>query len=292
MFSQLAIKNEQGDQLTIDLSNPDASYGIVIKKISGIGSPEVDSNISEYVTVHGGKYGNPHANTRDIKIEFYLVGSDLETTRIKLYQVFHVSDKVTLYFYNTYRTLVIEGVVTSNDIDIFTTSRNDFSSATVKIECPQPFFHGLGETPSVVATSYGGLVFPLAINASGVEFSSRSAGGYCYIDNDGDAEVGAIFTMAINDTQTDNIVITNTTSDMAFTILSTAQLTSGDVVTVSTIPGDKYITIVRSGDTINGLKYMGMKSKWLKLKRGRNEFTITGADMTLSVSANVLYEGV
>ena len=73
-------------------------------------------------------------------------------------------------------------------------------------------------------------------------------------------------------------------------------ITAGDEITISTIKGNKYISLLRAGKTYNILNIMDKNADWFQLAKGDNIFTYTAvygaSNLQFSIINQVAFEGV
>lgn len=75
------------------------------------------------------------------------------------------------------------------------------------------------------------------------------------------------------------------------------KLIENDQLIVNTIKGQKAVSLIRGANVYNVLNILDKNSKWFELKRGSNFFSYSAEgeskdDLTLTITANKLYEGV
>ena len=71
---------------------------------------------------------------------------------------------------------------------------------------------------------------------------------------------------------------------------------NGDVITISTFRGDKKISLLRNGVTINILNCLDKNSTWLQIRKGDNVFAfsaVSGAiDLQVEIKTRTIFEGL
>lgn len=119
---------------------------------------------------------------------------------------------------------------------------------------------------------------------------------------DGDTETGVIIKIhAIGNAE--HIVIYNTGTRERMnldtdklTALMGQGLTAGDEITISTVKGNKYITLLRNGREYNILNIMDKNADWFQLAKGDNIFTYTAvygsSNLQFKILNQVAFEGV
>jgi len=119
---------------------------------------------------------------------------------------------------------------------------------------------------------------------------------------DGDTETGIIIKIhAIGAAEHITIYNTGTREKMALDtdkleVLTGSGLGAGDEITISTIKGNKYITLLRNGREYNILNIMDKNADWFQLAKGDNIFTYTAtygaSNLQFKILNQVAFEGV
>ena len=136
MIQSLNIKNHVNQEVNIVLTDSEPSHGLIIKEITGIGSPKANVNITD-TSSDGGYFNNVRAEKRTIQITFLLMMMpDVETSRHNLYRYLPLHGKITLKFITDKRSVYAEGYVESIDPNIF----SEQEECVVSIVCPDPYF--------------------------------------------------------------------------------------------------------------------------------------------------------
>ena len=136
MIKKIKVTNYLGEQLLLDLKNPQSS-GMFISNIEGLGPVKSEVNIAEASTTDGGQFSSARLNVRNIVITLgFLLAPTVEEVRIKSYKYFPVKKKIKLLFETDTRTLEIMGYVESNEPVIFAKQQ----TAQISILCPDPYF--------------------------------------------------------------------------------------------------------------------------------------------------------
>ena len=119
---------------------------------------------------------------------------------------------------------------------------------------------------------------------------------------DGDVETGVIIKIHAIGTATDIVIYnTGTRESMSLDTNKLAQVTgsgigAGDDITISTIRGNKYITLLRNGREYNIVNIVGKDADWFQLAKGDNVFTYTAtygaSNLQFRIYNQVAFEGV
>lgn len=305
MLLGMTVTNALQQSLYISLSEPEES-GFIVRSIDGLGSPTSNISMTEYATIDGSRYNNARSTQRSITIKLdYMEKPTIEHSRRRAYQYFPVKGRVGLKFhtdlpmvYTTY------GYVESNSPTIF--SKN--SGCTISILCPDPFFHAEG-SQSVPFNSVDP-AFEFAFeNPVGEktlivgEINSTLVKDIFY---DGDQPVGLYVRLSLRESPGD-LTIRNATTDDSIVLsdervlgLTGASLQDGDIIALSTVKGNKYITLSRieNGEEVlyNILGAIESYTSWLILNPGYNTYVINAEQNSEYVDAvityDLLYEGI
>lgn len=304
MIKTVRVTNYLGESLTLELSNP-WDIGIAITKIEGLGPVKADINSTEISSGDGARFNSARISTRNIVFTFRLLEAPtVEDSRQKTYKYFPVKTNVTLLFETDNRLCQITGYVESNKPNIF----SEEEDTQVSIICPNPYFISMenGGMNSVVffgseptfkfPFSNESLTDPLIIFG---DIKLRQEEVVLY---DGDSQVGFIIKMhALGEVRQITIYNTKTRESIKIDTNILKEITgsgiiAGDEITISTIKGDKHITLLRDGEEINILNALGKDVDWFQLAKGDNIFAYIceyGAEnLEFSINYQTLYEGV
>ena len=280
MFT-LKIENTKGE--IFELTNDETNYAVI--GISGLTRPDTTVNTSSGVS-DGEYYNSSRVGMRNIVIDVLLRG-DIETNRQRLYKIFPLKTACTVYFKNYNRDVKIKGYVEVLDGDLFV----EQEQIQISIICPQPYFESLKTLYMELSKIMRLFEFPFCITEP-IPFSEKRNLPLCSILNNGDTTCGVILTISISGEVT-NLKIYNVATQQFFGLNYTFQ--ENDQITLNTQSGQKNISLIRDGETINLLGYMQAGSSWIQLATGINNFTFSadGADFVKIIFATVeLYGGV
>jgi len=302
MLKSVTVINGPEKSLLLTLANPEAS-GYLVTDITGLGPQKANINISKNATTDGGTFNSASIGERNIVITLMFQEEfSAEDLRQKTYDHFPVKKQLQLKFITDNRTCIIDGVVESNEPIIF----SDQCGTQISIICAKPFFRSEGE--GNITTLYGitpMFEFPFSnesLTESLLEFGSVSTIEKAIIKYSGDADIGVEIFIKANGPATKitlyNVLTAETMvidTDRLKTITG-KELIAGDEITINTRVGQKRITLLRDGVTINILACLGRFSKWLQLSKGDNVFSFsaeTGREnLLITIKNEILYEGV
>lgn len=301
MIHAVTVTNFKGESLRMELSKPEDS-GMILYNITGIGAPKSSINTTDMATIDGSVFNSSRAQSRNIVLTLAFKERDtIEESRHRTYKYFPSKKPLTLEFETDDRTTIINGYVESNDSTIFTQSEY----TQISIICPDPYFRS--KTP--VDTIFTG-VDPLFE----FEFSNESLTENLLImgeirnetiytlNYNGDADVGVIITI-----QTSGVVkgltIYNTETreqltfdDSKISLVTGSTIVEGDIITISTVKGQKYARLQRGIKVFNILNCITKGSDWIQLTQGANIIAYIASegldDITFKITNYELYEGV
>lgn len=304
MIKTVRVTNYLGESLTLELKNP-WDIGIAITKIEGLGPVKADINSTEISSGDGARFNSARIGTRNIVFTFRLLESPtVEDSRQKTYKYFPVKTNVTLLFETDNRLCQITGYVESNKPNIF----SEEEDTQVSIICPNPYFISMDNGGMNTVVFFGNeptFEFPFS-NESLTEplivFGNIKLRQEEVVPYDGDSQVGFTIKMhALGEVRQITIYNTKTRESMKIDTdilneITGSGIIAGDEITISTIKGDKHITLLRDGEEINILNTLGKDVDWFQLSKGDNRFAYIceyGAEnLEFSIEYQTLYEGV
>lgn len=282
MFT-LKIQNTLGElfELTHD------SKEFYVTSITGLTRPATTVNTTTGGVIDGTFFNSARVEQRNIVITIVING-DIEMTRQRLYRIFPVKTKCTIFFENKAKNVKIDGYVELLDGDLFT----ERQTIQVSIICPRPFFEDAETIVTELSQVIKEFEFPFAIEESDpIEFSEVSSSPIVEIQNTGDTVTGFRCTATALKSFS-SLVITNITTGEYIGI--TYSFHSNDIIEICTEQGNLSATVTRSGATTSLINNLQEGSKWFRLAVGKNELTFTGGTQAveLEISFNPLHGGV
>lgn len=301
MIKSLTVTNYLGESIKLELRFPEKS-GFLVQSIDGLGPANSSINISEMATNDGGKYNSARCSTRNIVLSLKLLDvPSIETVRQKTYKYFPIKKPLTIAIETDNRVCYATGYVESNEPDIF----SKWETTQISIVCPDPYFYSVNKTVTVFSGKEPSFEFPFS-NESLTddkiiigEIKNETEETVFYR---GDSEVGVFITIhAIGLCK--NITIFNTgTREKMFIdtakieTLTGSHLIAGDDVYISSVKGDKFVTLFRNGVYTNILNCVSRDSDWFNLTKGDNIFAysaIEGSEyLQFKIENRIVYEGV
>lgn len=304
MIRSITVTNFLGESLKMELANPYKS-GLIIKSIDGLGPSKATINAKELATADGSIFNSARLSARNIVIKLQFLGTPtIEDTRQMTYRYFPVKKKVSLLIETDNRIAKIDGYVEQNDPDIF--SKNE--GANISIVCPDPYFYSAGPDGTNITNFFGvddNFEFPFSnesleedlLELGIVKYSTERVIYYT-----GDADIGMVIVITAHG-NVDNLTIYDVRTRNYIRILTEklVKLTGngiiqGDEITISTLKNDKYISLLRNGETINILNALDRGTTWLQLSHGDNRIAYSaddgGSNLQFRIENKTLFEGV
>lgn len=310
MIKSVTAVNFKGESIKMDLFHPESS-GFIIIKIDGIGPGKATVTKNDSKVYDGGTITSARLPSRNIKMEIqFLWVNSIEDVRHKSYKYFPLKKPITLIFETDTRTVEIEGVVESNEPDIFSSEE----STNISIICPDPYFYASGENARS-KTEFSGInaMFEIpsdtgysneSLTEALTEISTLYVQSERGIMNHGEVDIGVVISIKPLAIVKGILAISNVTlgQNMSFDLNKIKTITEndfhlGDELVINTLRGKKSVTLVREGKNYNALSCIDTRTDWIYLTSGENTFTyyLDGEgieDLQFSVTNSVLYEGV
>lgn len=310
MIKSVTAVNFKGESIKMDLFHPESS-GFIIIKIDGIGPGKATVTKNDSKVYDGGTITSARLPSRNIKMEIqFLWVNSIEDVRHKSYKYFPLKKPITLIFETDTRTVEIEGVVESNEPDIFSSEE----STNISIICPDPYFYASGENARS-KTEFSGInaMFEIpsdtgysneSLTEALTEISTLYVQSERGIMNHGEVDIGVVISIKPLAIVKGILTISNVTlgQNMSFDLNKIKTITEndfhlGDELVINTLRGKKSVTLVREGKNYNALSCIDTRTDWIYLTSGENTFTyyLDGEgieDLQFSVTNSILYEGV
>jgi hypothetical protein len=253
MLTTIELIKKDGGVLTLPIYDPTNFAVIDVQGLDPVKANIVTSNFSQ---MDGTQYQASRREMRNIIFKIRILstpgGLDVQDLRKQLYGYLLPKSNIKIGFTQNNDSLVfIDGQVESFDAPMFVKE----PEATISVLCFDPDFYSETE---------------FTHNGLSVATSSVTNTTLTY---NGNIDSGFLFTITAN-ASTNSFTIQNTESNgtvrtMLFSNL-TGLLISGDVIKVSTVPGNKYVTRTRNGTETSILWALDRTSDWLKLYPGNN----------------------
>lgn len=259
MITRMDAINSNGKVLSLNIL--DQSNGYAVREITGL--DPVKADVNDLGT-------DSSLGVRNIVISLDLLpqGENLgiEDLRRGLYPYFMSQSKITLRFFDNGSSVDISGIVESMETPIFASS----GEVQISIICPDTEFVATEALPlppsqSSNTVSYTNIEYPGTVS-SGLVLTATIAG----------APTGIGFMV-----QTEGLI----TQAMAIQY----SFSAGDILSISTIKGAKYVRVLRNGSEYSILGYVNPTSAWPLLYHGINQtaLLISGSETHFNYSITV-----
>lgn len=301
MIKSVTVTNYLDQSITLELTRPELS-GFIITNIDGLGPVNATINTTELATTDGALFNSARISTRNIVLSVRYLGTLIEDVRQLSYKYFPVKKKVNLVIETDNRSLSIDGYVESNEPNIFSKEE----SADISIVCAFPYFNAANH---VQTTIFSGVEpqfeFPFS-NESLTEpllnMGEIITLEYNNIEYDGDVETGMTISIHATGTVTGLSIYNVDTRESMKIDTDKLEALTGDVIIASddiiicTEKGNKSVTLIRDGESINILNCLDKGSVWFQLSKGDNIIGYTAetgtSNLQFKIENKVLYEGI
>jgi len=273
MLWKLEVRNAAGALLPLVFE--DITDGIVLEDVAGLGPVKATIVSSSFAQQDGEQYHSSRREKRNITLKLSFKPDYSTTTvrslRRRMYKFFMTKTLASLRFYDTEGPEVdIQGRIEDCEPTIFAKE----PGMDISILCFDPDFVDLdGETVSGNTT------------ASTTE---------TLVEYEGSVETGVVFTLNVNRTLSEFTIYHRPPDGTLRSMNVAAPMVNGDVLKISTVPGDKYATLTRTGSTTSALDYVAPQANWMELVEGDNHIRIyaEGAAVPYTIEYNTRYGGL
>lgn len=253
MLNSVIISN--ATNMTFELPFGDVSSGYSVIDISGLDPVRANITTSAYATMDGEEYHSARRDKRNIVIELGMelgyTNKSIRELRNYLYNFFMPKMPVVLKFVDNQGFVYsISGRVESFTAPLFSKDPR----ASISILCFDPDFQDLN---------------PVIFSGSTVSNTSETIHEYA-----GTTPTGVVFEITPNRAMEDLIFYQTTNSGFVRSLTLDMDFLSGDTIKISTVPGDKYVSLNRDGLETSILYALGTASTWPLLQPGSNRIRI------------------
>lgn len=304
MIESIEFLTYRQHRIVLSLTNPWIE-GVAVKSVDGLSATKASINTTELALTDVAIFNGARAGMRNLKLKLApLSYPDIETTRQRIYSWFQIKQPMSVYINTDKRRVRTEGYVESVEADIFSKDEE----INVSILCPDAYWH---DADTMVNQNLewkrdiGTFEFDFMDEPSpSLEFATDRGVLSAVIDYKGEVETGFTMIFRFRPGAKLPITVTETFSRDTFkltgafldkTYYKVDPIVGGDVITVNSRVGSKYIIRTRGDRKDKFLAALDRNSDWLKLRPGVNEFQIAMNDPTLTdvyFSTDVLYQGV
>lgn len=256
MLTKVEARNAAGSVLTLPFGDPVA--GVYIKSVEGLDPVKANIVTSSFASQDGEQYQTARRPARNIILKLGFAPDWVLTTpkaiRDNLYKWFMTKKQSELRFYEDSGLVVsIVGRCETNESPRLTSDPD----ATIGMYCFLPDFIGMTNQ---------------TISGESVSGSTEATATY-----NGTTDTGFVFTMAVNRTITGFALYMRGADGIQYEMdfaLPSGDMVDGDILKISTVPGNKYATLTHAGVDINVLYAISPASPWLTLQPGANKIRL------------------
>ena len=256
---EVTVENKNGNTISFVQNS---NYAVT--SITGLGFPDAQINTSVVGSFDGERFNSSRVAMRNIVMTVAILG-DIEANRVALYKVFKSKQWIRFYYKNGLRDVFIDGYIESAPIDLFSQNQE----VQISILCPEPYFKKAEEIIDDMNLVISLFYFPFAIEEEGTTFSQFDEVTEKIVINGGDVENGMTIEMrSVGTVKNPKILNRDTLEFFGLNFI----MESGDLITISTVKGNKTAYLLRGGQTINIFNYVMKDITWLQLQPGDNVF--------------------
>lgn len=283
---KLVLINKNGVELDL-LRN----LHFILAGAEGLHGIEVDIGESESPYTDGASIETVKALPRGIELTLVLRG-DVEEAINAVTSVVKSKQIVTLKEESSKGEIAVKGVISIPPYSRMLQS----CRITLSIYCGQPYWEDLEQMVAEIAEATGLLFFPVEgqyFTEAGRPFGVLDTDLEKTFVNDGDTDVGMIITINTYGAVTNPRISCSSGSQNGWWMQLNTTLADDDEVEISTVRGNKYITIngseVYNGEPVtNFLTFNG--EDWLQLEQGENTFNITAESGSKNLHYSIGYK--
>lgn len=253
MLNKLEARTDQGVLLSLPLD--DISGGYLVQSIEGLDPVPANIVSSSFARLDGEQYQSSRREKRNVILRLGLE-PDYSTMTVRqlrdnLYNWFMPPRNSNLRFYtDDMPTVDISGRVETFDCPLFVKE----PVATISLLCFNPDFYE-----------------PVEVEISGNTVSSGVMGT---IDYEGTVDTGIVFSIAINRSITGFTIYHQPEGVQVRSMVVAGAFVAGDVVEISTVPGNKYANLTRGSVVTSVLYTVSPYSDWTRLQPGDNDLRV------------------
>jgi hypothetical protein len=268
MLERIEAVSPQGAILNLPLD--DSVSGFLMDEVTGLDPVKATITSSSFAQLDGSQYQSSRREERNIILTITLEpewGSEtVRDLRKRLYAYFMPKSAVDLKFYSSDMDPVwISGRVESFETPLFSSE----PQVTVSIICFDPDFYD-----------------PAPENVPG---NTTSTVDTALVEYDGSVETGFVFTLTVNRALTAFSIYLND-QQLDFN----GALQNLDILTISTIQGNKYVRLSRAGVETSFLYGVTPQSAWPEFQPGDNHLRVyaVGAAVPFNIVFTKKYGGL
>lgn len=273
MLTTVGVRTRRGDLLSLSLDDDESE--ILVEDIDGLDPVKATLVSTSFAGRNGEQFQSSKRGSRNVKMVLRMEPDRLTSTvrelRQKLYNFFSPEMEVVLSFQMEDGLLVeIKGVVEEAPSKMFAQN----PKMNVSIMCFESDFYD--PVPKTVPGFLTSDVVPKNIDYSG------------------SLKTGIKIGLQVNRSLPEFTVYHTLPSGEVMTMDFVAPLVAGDLLSISTVPGNKGAIVNRGGTLISLLYGVSPQSRWFELEPGQNKLQIyaDGVGVPATVEYTDLYGGL
>lgn len=278
------VENEYNIQL--QLTQNERQWQLI--SVTGLNPAPANVVTSVIPNVDGSRFNSSRLEQRNIVLTLVINGN-AEENRNALNSVIFAKRYLKIYYSNNSKNVYIEGYVESIEYDVF----SEKLQVQISVICPSPFWKDINQTITEITPIANLFEFPFSIPQEGIAFSELIGNAQGIVNNSGTVQTGII----INIESTHKVLnpsITNLTTGETMKV--DVELSQTDLLTISTLKGNKNIKMYSNGVVNNVINNLEPQSKWISLITGQNTFTYSAdygvENMRINIISRNQYGGV
>ena len=282
----LVLINRSGQELDL-LRN----QHFILASAEGLHGIEVDIGESESPYTDGTSIESVKALPRGIELTLILRG-DVEEAIEAITSVVKSKQIVTLKETSDEREITVKGVVSIPPYSRMMQS----CRISLSIYCGQPYWEDIVQMVAEISESIGLLFFPEGgqyFTAEGRPFGVLDTNLEKAFVNDGDTDVGMVITINTYGEAVNPRISCSSGEQNGWWMQLNITLEDDDEVEISTVRGNKYITIngseMHNGEPVTSLLEIN-GADWLRLEQGENIFNITAESGVENLHYSISYK--
>lgn len=273
MLYKVEARTDQGAMLALPLD--DITGGYLVQGIDGLDPVPANIVSTSYARLDGEQYQSARREKRNLVLRVGLepdyTTQTVRELRNNLYNYFMPRQNSNFRFYTEgFPTVDISGRVETFDCPLFVKE----PMATVSVLCFDPDFYE-----------------PVQVEISGATTSGTFMGTVNYA---GTVDTGIVLTLNVDRDLTTFTVYHQPAGDQVRTLVVVGTFIAGDVIEISTVPGNKYATLTR-GSVISSILYtVSPYSDWTHFQPGVNDLRVyaEGAAIPYTIRYTNKYGGL
>lgn len=252
-LNKVEVRTDQGVLLSLPLD--DISGGYLVQDISGLDPVPANVVSSNFANLDGEQYQSSRREKRNpvfrIGLEPDYASMNVQQLRNNLYKWFLPKKNANMRFYSdNMPTVDISGIVESFDCPLFVKD----PVATISLLCFDPDFYE-----------------PVQVTVNGNTTSGNTMGNIAY---GGSVDTGITFTLNVNRSISGFTIYHQPEGQQVQTMVVTGDFINGDIIQISTVPGNKFATRTRGGVIASVLYSVSPYAVWTKLQPGNNALRV------------------